>query len=179
MDLLGADYDITDGNLDVQSGNLQRHSVEVGYLCVPMYEFVSQAQYGTTPAVNLSQIRWSATGGQEFPDGTARRRFPLDLRHFDEVRWRFYVGSAGTTTNGAMKLQYSTTDLVAAGSLIDLVSGGISLAVSAGQKDSGWNDLVSGAKVDGLYLGVVQTGTVGTANRSLDRMVVEFRAKSA
>lgn len=156
--------------------NLKRQSLEVGYLMVPMYEYVSEDQYGTTPAVNLSQIRWTATGGQEFPDTTARRRFPLDLRHYDEIRWRYYVGNSGGT--GSMKLQYSTTDLVSAGSLVDIVSGGISLTVTVGQKDSGWQDLVSGAKVDGLYMGVVQTGTISTANRSLDRMTVEFRAKS-
>lgn len=176
MDLLGADYDITAGNLDVAAGNLQRHGLEVGYLSIPMYEYVSEDQYATTPVVNLSQLRWTSTGGQEFPDTTTRRRFPLDLRRYDEVRWRYYIGNTGGT--GSMKLQYSTTDLTAAGNLLDLVSGGISLAVTAGQKDSAWQNLIVGAQVDGLYLGVIGTGTIGTANRSLDRMVVEFRAKS-
>lgn len=147
---------------------LQRRSVEVGYLCIPMYARVD----GST-----TDVLWTATTNAEFPSSvsTARYRFPVDLRLFDEVRWQFFMRVGASA--GSLQLKYATTAGVGTGT--DIISGGASLACTGNTtiRDTGWNDLVAGAISDAVEILVDQTSvTIGSAD--LWRMVVEFRAKT-
>lgn len=147
--------------------NLKRGGVEVGYYSINMFNRISNT--GT-------DVLWASSGNAEWPSttSTARYRFPVDLRLFDEVRWQFFVNVGANA--GSLRLRYATT---VGGSTSDIISGGATLACTGTTaiRDTGWNDLDATAKSSAVEIAVLNV-SVTLGNPDIWRMMVEFRAKS-
>jgi len=170
-----ADTSISVATINATS-SLQRQGVEVGYLRIEMYSYVTPAGH-----VLPSTIQWTSVANDDFPRGTSsgRYRFAVDLRRYDEVRFSFYVAGA-TLLGGTLALKYATT-IAGSTSGQDIASTAPTLATSGspGYRDTGWIDMESGAQVDGLYITPVVADSPTLVNGTeLVRITAEFRAKT-
>jgi len=149
------------------TSSLQRKGVEVGHLTVPLYQ---QADSGSRPP-------WNTLAG-EFPNGTSNFRVKVDLQRYDEFRFRFICRTAANPTTADLQIGYSLTQTTALTSL-----GAAALSVITGGNavlDTGWTDLPGAAQIEDCYIGITAAKTGGgTSAGILDRITVEFRAKTA
>lgn len=107
---------------------------------------------------------------------TNRPNYPMDLTRYTQARITAQMASTPGSTGAKVMLRYKATagnnvaDYIIAGSteietLIDTASA---------TTDSGWIDLVAGAKAD-VWVGVVGTNGNGTADPVFQKVVIEFR----
>lgn len=104
--------------------------------------------------------------------GANRYRTKADLAGFTEANFYVKVASAGPS-NSKVRVQYSTNE--SAWNYLDSGTGPSVTVDSAGTFESGWVTLVSGAKVDGLYLRPVSIDGDGVAAVNLGLSRIEFR----
>ena len=103
----------------------------------------------------------------------------LDLSTYTQGRLLVNKTSvAGAAANTAILIRYSTTFTQTAGSYLTMGTSEIQSVVgttAAGYFDSGWIDLVAGAKADGIFVGLFGINGNGTADPQFGTVIAQFR----
>lgn len=110
-----------------------------------------------------------------FIAGDNSYRYKADLATFTQVRLTGVVQTVGTAT-GKIQLRYQAADSTTVASL--LIMGATSVEISeaaTGLIDSGWINLVTGAKISPCFLGLMSIGGDGVADPVVNNIRAEFR----
>lgn len=103
----------------------------------------------------------------------------LDLSHYNQGRLLVNKTTvAGAGANTALLIRYSTTFTQTAGSYLTMGTSEIQAVVgtnASGHFDSGWINLVAGAKADGIFVGLFGINGNGTADPQFGTVVAQFR----
>jgi hypothetical protein len=100
----------------------------------------------------------------------------FDLTGFTQAKLVSRVVTASASVNSPrLELQYATSFTVTVGSYLDIAASPLSLSLSAaGVIDTGWVNLVAGAKAN-VYLTVTQNGGDGVADPALGPVTAYFK----
>jgi len=101
-----------------------------------------------------------------------------DLANYSQVRLIIRVnGSPSSSANTPeIVLRYSTSHSGSTGSYSTIGTSAVSASLASWNwNDSGWIDLVSGAKADSIYLAAIQTGGDGVEDPQVASVCAEFR----
>lgn len=113
---------------------------------------------------------------EQFLENHTRCITKADLSSYTQVRLLARViPASGSPNSPRVYLEYSTTFSLTEGDYSDIGTSAVSCSLSsAGMIDSGWVDLVSGAKAD-VFLAVLQNGGNGVADPGIGNLTAEFR----
>lgn len=119
----------------------------------------------------------NATEAERFAGNTTRHLFMVDLYGYSQVRLRSncQVGSVSANTP-VFRAKYYTSYSSTVGDFLTLGTSEVEFSVtSAGYKDTGWIDLVAGAKANGICIGFTEAGGNAAADPSLGATDILFR----
>lgn len=123
-------------------------------------------------------VMTNATLAERFAGNTTRHLFMVDLAGYTQVRLRVnkQVGSASVNTP-VFKAKYYTSYNTTVGNFLDLTSSSelIISMVSIGYYDTGWVDLVAGARNNGICIGFTEAGGDGVADPAIGATDILFR----
>ncbi len=102
---------------------------------------------------------------------------PMDLRGYTQVRYMTSVGSVAGSTGSKVYLRYLTTYDATASNYLQLGSSEVQCAITSTNSavDSGWIDLVAGAKAATVYIVPLGSGGDGAADPVIGQGTVMFR----
>lgn len=101
-----------------------------------------------------------------------------DLRGMTQVRLTGIVKTVSASANSPrIQLRYSAayTTTVASFVIMGKTSVEFSLFTGSNDGDSGWIDLVEGAKINSCYLGLFNIGGDGAADPAINNVIAHFR----
>lgn len=120
----------------------------------------------------------NATQAERFAGNTTRHLFMVDLNGYNQVRFRSNKQVASASVNTPQFIaKYYTTYNTTVGNFLNLTAGGelyISMA-AIGYFDSGWVNMVSGAKKAGICIGFTEKGGDGAADPAVGATDILFR----
>lgn len=118
----------------------------------------------------------NATLAERFAGNTTRHLFIVDLLGYTQVRLRANKMVVGTAT-GEFRAKYYTTYNTTVGNFLALTAGTelyVPMAAT-GYFDSGWVNLVAGARANGICIGFTEVGGDGVADPALGATDILFR----
>lgn len=120
----------------------------------------------------------NATQAERFAGNSTRHLFMVNLAGYTQVRLisNKIVGSASANTP-LFRAKYYTSFNTTVGNFLQLgASAQVEFSVVAtGYADTGWMDLVAGAKADGICIGFTELGGDGAADPALGYTAIMFR----
>lgn len=120
----------------------------------------------------------NATQAERFAGNATRHLFMVDLSGYTQVRLRVnkQVGSASANTP-LFRAKYYTSYNTTVGNFLQLgESAQVETSmVSTGYYDSGWMDLATGARNDGICIGFTELGGDGVADPAIGATDILFR----
>jgi hypothetical protein len=126
-------------------------------------------------------LTWTAMPNALTPFLSQLRVYTLkaDLRYAKQVRLFAAVGSTAGTTGSTLEVRFSTTDSNTAGSYLALGLGSVFVAAPITTAntvgDSGWIDLIAGAKIESCYLALFGRTGDGSQSPNFGKIWVAFR----
>ena len=130
------------------------------------------------PLVTAPLILTNALQADGFVAADTSYRYKADLQGCSQVRLTATVGTVSASANSPkLQLRYSAaTSVVVANYLImGATSVEISMFTGALLEDSGWIDLVAGARIKNCFLGLFNIGGDGAADPSINGVMAHFR----
>lgn len=137
----------------------------------PVQTFVVHADAGANFAMT------NATQAERFAGNSSRHLFLADLAGYKQVRLitAVMVGSASVNTP-KFRAKYYTSYNTTVGNFLTLGASEIEVSVvNAGYQDTGWINLVAGAKITGACIGFTEVGGDGVADPALGSTIIMFR----
>jgi len=120
----------------------------------------------------------NATQAERFAGNSSRHLFMIDLLGYTQVRLRAskQVGSASVNTP-LFRAKYYSSYNTTVGNFLQLgLSAQVEFSVTAtGYADTGWMDLATSARVDGICIGFTELGGDGVADPAFGSTDIMFR----
>lgn len=123
-------------------------------------------------------VMTNATQAARFALNTTRHLFMVDLAGYTQVRIRANVQTLSASVNTpVIRFRYAVGWSTTVGSFLQLgASSEIELSMAAtGYLDTGWINMASGARVDGVTIGMIEAGGDGVADPALGATDILFR----
>lgn len=152
------------------------YSKDSGFELERVFQSVKSFTVHGDAGVNFAMT--NATLLERFAGNTTRHLFMVDLLGYTQVRLRAnkQVASASAGTP-QFRAKYYTSYNTTVGNFLPLTAGTelyVSMA-AVGYFDSGWVDLVAGAKVNGICIGFTEIGGDGAIDPALGATDILFR----
>lgn len=125
-------------------------------------------------------IMANATQAERFAGNTTRHLFVANLAGYTQVRLiaNKMTGSASANTPQFVAKYYTSYNTTVGNFLALTASSELVVSMAAtGYFDSGWVNLVAGAKIDGACIGFTELGGDGAADPALGYTAIMFRQK--
>lgn len=104
--------------------------------------------------------------------------YKVDLKGMSQVKLTGIVKTVSASANSPkIQLRYSPTYTTTVASFVIMGKTSVEVSVFTGTTtvDSGWIDLVEGAKIDNCFLGIMSIGGNGAASPVINALAAHFR----
>lgn len=157
-------------------GDVLHYADGAGFVVQRTYQSIKSFTVHGNAGANFTMTNAAQT--ERFAGNTSRHLFMVDLLGYTQVRMRAnkMVGSASANTP-EFRGKYYTTFNTTVGNFLDLTASNElhCSMTSTGYFDSGWVDLVAGARATGICIGFTEVGGDGTADPALGATDILFR----
>ena len=130
------------------------------------------------PLVSIGVALTNQASAENFFNTDNGHIWKVDLRPFRQVRLTGRVGTVSASANSPkILLKYSTSFTTTVGSYSQLGATSVEFSMFTGAtlQDSGWIDLVPGARIENCYLGLLMSGGDATADPAVSAINAQFR----
>jgi hypothetical protein len=172
----GTTYALWTGSMG--AGSTLRFLEGVGWTYESEYRSLKSFSVHSDAGVNWTLT--NATLAERFAGNTSRNIFSVDLEGYSQVRLRanLMVGSVSVNTPRLL-VKYSPSYSTAHTSYLTLGDSGdgeVSISLTgAGYEDTGWTNIVEGAKQDNAFICFKEIGGNGTADPAFGLTYILFR----
>lgn len=157
-------------------GDTVRYIEGAGFDVLRTYQSIKSFTVHADAGANFAMT--NATSAERLAGNVSRHIFMVDLLGFTQVRFRVNKQVGSTSVNTPLfKAKYYTSYTTTVGNFLDLTAGAelhVSM-VAIGYYDSGWVDMVAGARNNGICIGFTEQGGDGVADPAVGATNILFR----
>ena len=161
----------------IESGRTLNYADKVGFYITGL-SLKQQKSFTFHGDAGVNFTMTNATLAERFALNTTRHLFMVDLAGYTQIRLRANVQALSASVNTPLfRIRYCVGWSTTVGNFLQIGESGhcqISLAAT-GYLDTGWINLASGARVDGVTIGCTEVGGDGVADPALGATDILFR----
>lgn len=130
----------------------------------------------TIIASTANLVLTNQANAEQFLGNTSRDIHKVDLTNYTQVRLLVRVGSGSASPNSPrVYAEYAPAFTTTLGDYLAIGASAVNCSIAAtGLIDSGWINLVAGAKAD-VFITILQNGGNGSADPALGPIAVQFK----